>query len=653
MSILDSDFFEIAVAWFVSIVIFASLIIYISKHPQKRTMPLKIIFIAMFLGGTALYCTCYYRAIEEAKIESSKGSTEKKFPYLEWVNDKDGNASWFYIPYVVVKSVIDVGIMFYGRDNSSIFYALPESKRPLPVFLFWLIHLIAFYTAASALLIRFGNDLLRGIRIMTSKISDIDLVFGINPDSLAFGRNIAETKGKMLVYVDGVVKEDYETTIRDLGGISYSDIEAVKATPTFLKTIRIKPQKTKLKLYAMSDEYDKNLHYARMMSESLQKANISPEQTELLLLGTDEWKGMLFQSSETQYGYGNVISFDEFEMSARFLLHEYPLCDAIDFDENARATEDMDVLIVGFGRIGHEVLRKIIAGGQFEGSKFHATIYDPNFEHRTGFFKSQYPNMFANYDIDFEPHNGRGTKIYTYLKQRAAKLKYIVVCLRDRETARDIAVHIVDRLHALGYSQNVYTCDSKSIRCYSQYAKECETRWVYDSELLYSGKIDEYAMELNHRYCGGKNALEDWKQCAYFDRMSSRASVDYLVPLLRKITAKTDKLTAVQRENLAKSEHLRWCAFHYTFGFDVMEKKEFIARVNSYQDEMREFGKSKIKVSKDKKQLKHACLVDWDELDEISRIENSITHKHKDYKNADRENVDMVMELIKSEQTEV
>ena len=627
----------IILACVISTILFAALIVYISKHPQKKTTPLKIAFIIMFLGGIAIYCTCRYWEIVNADPEDK---------YLAWV--KGENASWYFVPYVIMRSVIDVGMMFYGRDNSYVFYSLPISRNPIAVMLFWLIHLIAFYTAASALLIRFGNDLLRWIRIMTSKISDVDLVFGINSASIAFGRNIADIKGSMLVYVDSVIEENYEVLIRDMGGLAYSDKAAVKAEASFLRNIRVKPNKTKLRVFALSKDYDRNLEYARMMSGTLEKLGILPEQTELVLLGTREWKGMFFQSSEKQYGYGNVISFEEFEMTARLLITKYPLCEAINFDANGRAIDDMNVLIVGFGRIGHEVLRKVIANGQFEGSNFCATVYDPNFEHREGFMKSQYPNMFVNYEINFEPQGGRGNKIFHFLRDNALKLKYIVVCIDDRDIARDIAIHIVDRLQTMGYSLNVYTCDSKGVRCYSQYAKECESYWLYDSELLYSGKIDDYAMELNHRYSGGNDVLEDWKKCDYFGRMSSRASVDYLMPLVSRIRRQmnSNTLTQEQRENLARSEHLRWCAFHYTFGFDVMEKEEFIERVKARQRELREYGKSSIKVTKDAKGRKHVCLVDWDELDDISSIENSLTQGNKNYKDLDRLNIDMVIELM-------
>lgn len=635
------NLFNIIISWILSTIFCITLLIYISKYPHQRTKLLKIIFFTMFIVGMILYCSCNYFVLENAARESH----EKVNKELLWV--KSENASHFYIPYVIIRSVVDVGMMFSGRPNGDAFYSLPISRSPAAVFIFWLIHLIAFYTTATALIARFGNDLLRWIRLKTPNILDIILVFGVNANSISLGRNIIEEKGDIIIYVDSVIDSKYESSIRDLGGIAYSDSGAIKAQDSFLQEIRVKPNKTKLRLYALSSEYDKNLQYAAAMLESLNKLGISPEQTELVLLGTEEWKGIKFQSSASQYGYGRVMSLDEYELTARLLINEYPLCDSVKFDENGRAVEDMNVLIIGFGRMGHEVLRKVIANGQFEGSNFHATIYDPNFERRTGFVKSQYPIMFANYDIDFEPQDGRGNKIFKFIQDNAAKLKYIVICIEDRYMARGMAIRIVDRLQSLGYSQNVYTCDSKSVRCYSEDVKECRTHWIYDSELLYSGELDKYAMELNHKYSGGRNLYEDWRQCSYFDRMSSRASVDYLIPLIKRINAKN--LTPEQRENLAKSEHLRWCAFHYTFGFDVMDKSEFTERIKEYNHEIKKYGRSSIKISKDKGNLKHVCLVDWDELDEISRLENSLTHNNKNYKDLDRANIDIIMDIIQSE----
>lgn len=636
----DNSLIPFLMSCLLSVVIFLTLITYISKHPKKNTKVLKVLFVVMFILGMLVYCYCHYRALEDVV----NGATEDKS--LDWT--KNENGSFLYrVLYVAMRSVVDVGMMFYGRGNSSVFYNLQEAEDPRFVFGFWLLHTIAFFTASSALLIRFGEDFLTWVRRLKTKVLDVDLIFGVNSDSISFGRKIADNKGSMLVYVDNSVNESYESSIKRLGGVTYSDTAALEATLNFLGDIRIKKNKTKLRLYTLSKEYDKNLQYARIMSENLKALNINPEQTKLVLLGIDEEKGMIFQSSENQYGYGSVFSFDEYEMNARILMHDYPLCNAINFDKSGRATEDMEVLIVGFGHIGHEVLRKVIANGQFEGSSFHATIYELNFMHRTDFYQSQYPSMLANenYNIDFELQDIRGYKFFNFLRANASKLKYIVICLEDSEIARDIAIRAVDCLQFMGYSQNVYTCDSKSVRCYSTDFQKCKTHWIYDSELLYSDELDKYAMELNHRYCvlygGTKSLEEDWKECRYFDRMSSRASVDYLIPLISKLKAmmNTDTLNHEQLENLAKSEHLRWCAFHYTFGYDVMEKEEFIKRI---KDHIKKPGK-------DTEKKKHICLVKWDELDEISQIENSLTQANRDYKKNDRENVDMIIELMQDE----
>ncbi|MBQ6112498.1 MAG: hypothetical protein IJL01_08920, partial [Synergistaceae bacterium] len=212
-----SNILQVVIAWIVSIILFATLIIYLSKHPQKRNTPLKITFCVMFLGGMAVYCTCHYLELTQILEGKTPGR------YLEWVNNNEAYASVFHIPYIIVRSVVDVGMMFSGRINSEVFFNLDISHNPFAVFLFWIVHLVAFFTTAATLLIRFGNDLLKWIRIRTSKVSEVNLIYGINADSIQFGRNLAGIKESILVFADSVIREDYETSIRDMGGLTYTD----------------------------------------------------------------------------------------------------------------------------------------------------------------------------------------------------------------------------------------------------------------------------------------------------------------------------------------------------------------------------------------------------------------------------------------------
>ena len=72
-----------------------------------------------------------------------------------------------------------------------------------------------------------------------------------------------------------------------------------------------------------------------------------------------------------------------------------------------------------------------------------------------------------------------------------------------------------------------------------------------------------------------------------------------------------------------------------------MEREEFIQRVKDFK------AGAKIKASRDMQAKKHICLVDWDELDNISQLENSITQGSVNYKEFDRQNVDIILKILR------
>ena len=167
-------------------------------------------------------------------------------------------------------------------------------------------------------------------------------------------------------------------------------------------------------------------------------------------------------------------------------------------------------------------------------------------------------------------------------------------------------------------------------------------------------KIDRMAMELNHSYCGSGTAQENWRNCDYFSRMSSRASADFAMALLHSAGISIQEALEDWNpqgellENLAKTEHLRWCAFHYCMGFRPMSREEFDARSQIYRKELADTGSGKIRIGKDLQQRIHACLVPWEELDDLSARENAITGKSTDYKEMDRNNVRAIPAILRT-----
>ena len=136
--------------------------------------------------------------------------------------------------------------------------------------------------------------------------------------------------------------------------------------------------------------------------------------------------------------------------------------------------------------------------------------------------------------------------------------------------------------------------------------------------------------------------------------MSSRASADFAAALLH--SAGVSVSDALEHwdpqgellENLAKTEHLRWCAFHYVMGFATIDGETYAQRCAQYKREVAETGRSSIRVGKDMKRRLHACLIPWEQLDLLSAAENSVTGGSVDYKQLDKNNVLAVPDVLRA-----
>ena len=74
-------------------------------------------------------------------------------------------------------------------------------------------------------------------------------------------------------------------------------------------------------------------------------------------------------------------------------------------------------------------------------------------------------------------------------------------------------------------------------------------------------------------------------------------------------------------------------------GFVGMPEEVLRARGQRYQSEVADKGSSKLRITKDLSHRMHACLCSWEDLEKLSRIEESFTGKYIDYKDMDIRNV--------------
>ena len=107
-------------------------------------------------------------------------------------------------------------------------------------------------------------------------------------------------------------------------------------------------------------------------------------------------------------------------------------------------------------------------------------------------------------------------------------------------------------------------------------------------------------------------------------------------------------LTPAQEENLGRTEHLRWCAFHLAHGYRPMSAAEWQSRADIYLQEKAEKGSSRFRISKNAPGKTHACLVSWEDLPALDQKEAAVTGKFPDYRQLDINNILAIPELLRT-----
>ena len=170
--------------------------------------------------------------------------------------------------------------------------------------------------------------------------------------------------------------------------------------------------------------------------------------------------------------------------------------------------------------------------------------------------------------------------------------------------------------------------------------------------------MDSLAMLVNSQYMhdDSQTPLQHWLRCDYFSRMSCRATADFIPAMLKMTGRSADQvlqsgwdLTPAQLETLGRTEHSRWCAFHYCMGFTPMTQEEYAQRAQQYRSQL-QAGESPLRINKNIQNRTHACLISWEELDALSQRESQITGKPVDYKQMDIDNVMVVPKLLRAAQ---
>ena len=580
-----------------------------------------------------------------------------------------------------LKTIYAVFGMFLGKNSMGDMQSLPFFSYSWVKLLLYLAQMFALYITASAAITVFGSNLLNRIRMLLARFGKLCLVYGVDDDTLRVGKEMTKDNWKVVFIGEGIKDAD-KTKIYQMRGVHVSDTAAMNAAAKFLRQFGIGEKEREIKLLAISRKPSSNIAYAEKLRASMEKAGVKPAGTSLTLCQEDGFDAAILQNTPSQYGYGTVLDFDMAEMSSRMMVLKHPPYKTIAFDDEGKATEDFEMMLIGFGRIGQAALKHLCMNGQFYGSTFKATVFDPSIDDIDGSFRYQYQGLLDHYHVELVDKDGRSLDAFEFLDKHASTLKYIVLATGDDDLNQEIGLSYAKVLNDLDHHAVLMeVSNSKGTRLWYSKGKVQTESWpLMSKELVDSDEIDERAKILNQLYMSwnGKTKEENWADCDYFSRESSRASADFMTAfaaIVAKTAGKKDEekpaapeeaskeaakegaageekaletweLSDVMKENLGRTEHDRWVAFHYAHAYQPMSEEEWQKRADQYLKEKEETGKGKTRISKNTAGRRHACMIPWEDLPELDAKENAITGGHVEYQKMDIENVLAIPELL-------
>ena len=103
--------------------------------------------------------------------------------------------------------------------------------------------------------------------------------------------------------------------------------------------------------------------------------------------------------------------------------------------------------------------------------------------------------------------------------------------------------------------------------------------------------------------------------------------------------------------SLGETEHLRWCAFHYANGYAPMERADFEVRAAAWKHGAEAGDHTVPRPAKDSQRRLHACLIPWEELNDLSACEKRLTGRDVDYQQIDINTVLALPRLLAAEKS--
>ena len=567
-------------------------------------------------------------------------------------------------------------------------------------FLFLIIHVLAAVFIQAALLSIFGRKIIDyyrlhylGITIKRSGIeykrTEVFIINGCDKNALVLGENIAtndkpnEDENRNRIVIFWIGEDDDEKQIQDkvnhFNGI-VQKIEKKHNREYFLQKAGMGKRTGSRRKFniifmpASSSIADDVCEVAKFaQSKNIKKENLAVYAFVLSAWSKERVQKSILKDDGRTRRYDYIIHIINIvDLLVRQMISTHPPYRRKGLGiKNGKAARGLNVMILGFGPVGENTLMHFVMNGQFQGKddnnreiKMQATIVDSRIDSLEECFHQRYPGLNVSCDINFYGFDVRGKEFFELLKKED-NIDYIVVTLNNDELNKQIALDIL-RFYKKQKPEKelpVIAVFEKDGVLYEQnpnddiYIYGCREEVLKDS-IIIRENLDTMAKAVHDSYVpDNASEKEDWYDLNWFSQESNRATADF-IPAMLFLASKTEEelledgvksLTDDDdlKEVLSQTEHLRWNAFHVAMGYSPLSIEQMQARFNKV---------NKMSYArKDSDRQLHACLVSWDELDNLKKVYNKLAQDAgdkkeaiRDFKNNDRTIITSIPEYLKT-----
>lgn len=355
----------------------------------------------------------------------------------------------------------------------------------------------------------------------------------------------------------------------------------------------------------------------------------------------------------------DIRLFNIYENAAKTMFQQQPL-----YTNAEDRLDQIHLVIVGFNQLAEQIVLQAAHIAHYGlGKRPRITVFGES-ARVMDWFLLKHEGIERACELTFKEDNTKCKELFKKIELLAQPATYIALCIENDEEAVLQALIASEQIRDLpimvNVSDNYYLSsmlENDQLKFFNVHVFN-QPEKVAGCETVLNEELDRLAIDIHHYYLRGNQSrgpdyprsdklvkLKEWQRLSVFKKEDNRAQADHIdtkLFMIGLIRIKKDDYTDALKERLvskeefdnlltpeliekvAKSEHERWNAIHF---------------MNGWQ-------KSPPDKIKNESSKRHPCLVEWDELEEVSRAQSEIRNKEVNYYEYDRQVVKDLYDLL-------